>query len=63
MTYDYNTLCNAVKQNESKFGQFSFHFSDWLHWHHLQKLPFTIDPIEIGQLFPKIRVVEGLQKK
>ena len=40
----------------------NFPFSDWL-CNLFAKLPFTTDPIEIGQLVIKVRAIEGLQKQ
>ena len=45
-----------------KLAKFNFHFSTWLYIS-FAKLPLTTDPIEIGQLVPKIRTTEGLQKQ
>ena len=57
------SICDAIKQNESEFGRFNFHFSDWLYTSSFAKLLFTTDPIEIGQLVLKMQTVEGLQKQ
>ena len=45
-----------------KSDKFNFHFSDQLYTS-FTNLPFTTDPIEIGQLVPKIRAVKGLKKQ
>ena len=45
-----------------KSVKFNFYFTDWLYTS-FAKLPFTTDPIDIGQSVSKIQAIEGLQKQ
>ena len=47
-----SSICGAIKQNQSEVGQIQF-----------SELHFAENPIEIGQLVPKIWAVEGCQKQ
>ena len=51
-----SSIYDAIKQEKKmslKSVKFNPHFSDWF-FTSFAKLPFTTDPIEIGQLVPKI---------
>ena len=49
----YHSICGVIKQNQSEVGQIQIHFSNYLYAPFLQ-LHFAENPIEIGQLVPKI---------
>ena len=51
-----------IKQIESDVGQIQFSFF-WLIIHIICKATFYNRPHRIGQLIPKIRANEGLQKQ
>ena len=55
-------MCVTYMMQSSKVSlklvKFSYHFSDWVHTS-FAKLPFTSDPIEIGQMVPKIQQLKS----
>ena len=60
---NFRTICGVIKQNQSEVGQIQFLFFLLTVYAPFLQLHFAENPIEIGQLVPKIRPVEGCQKQ